>query len=149
DRVEAVALLGRVATVDAVAVAMAGAHARQVAVPVVGRALDHVDALLGPVLVEQAQLDVLGVLGEEREVRALAVPRRAERERRSGPGLAARDLLAHRAIRAPARAGRRTPPWPSVALWVASATVRPCTGTVRAPAAKLQASSKAPRCTRS
>ena len=62
DRVEAVALLGRVAAVHAVAVALAGADARQVAVPVVSRALDHVDALLGPVLGEQAQLDVLGVL---------------------------------------------------------------------------------------
>ena len=40
-------------------------------------------------------------------------------------------LVGHRSIRAPARAGRRTPPWPRVALCVARATARPSTGTVR------------------
>src|SRR6185503_15120187 len=116
---------------------------------VVGRALEHVDALLVALLVEQAQLDLGGVLGEEREVRPLAVPRGAQRERLSGPRRAARRLLGHRSISAPARAGRRTPPWPRVALCVARATARPSTGTVRGPSAKLHASSKAPRCTRS
>ena len=129
DRVEAVALLGRVAAVDAVAVALAGADARQVAVPVVGRALDHVDALLG------------------RRPRRTGTARRARRARRRARSSCPRRptsrpagtalpghvwlAIAHRAISAPARAGRRTPPWPSVALCVASATVRPSTGTVR------------------
>ena len=39
------------------------------------------------VVVEEAELDPLGVLGEEREVRAVPVPRRAERERLAGPDL--------------------------------------------------------------
>ena len=86
--VEAVALLGLVRAVDAVAVALAGADAGQVAVPVVGRALDHLDARLDVLgAVEQAQLDALGVLAEEAEVRPAAVPRRAERERAAGPDL--------------------------------------------------------------
>ncbi len=59
------------------------ADAGQVAVPVERGALAQLDALLVAVLVEEAELDPLRVLGEEREVRAVAVPLRAERERRA------------------------------------------------------------------
>jgi hypothetical protein len=69
--------------VDAVAVALAGADAGEVAVPVEGVALVERDALLA-VVAEEAELDALGVLAEEREVRPLAVPGRAEGERRAG-----------------------------------------------------------------
>ena len=84
-RVEAQPGLRLVRPVDAVAVALPGPDARQVAVPVERVALGQLDARLCPVVVEEAQLDSFGVLGEEREVRALAVPGRAERERRPGP----------------------------------------------------------------
>jgi hypothetical protein len=72
--------------VDAVAVALAGADAGEVAVPVEGVALLERDALLA-VVAEEAELDALGVLAEEREVRPLAVPGRAEGERRARPDL--------------------------------------------------------------
>jgi hypothetical protein len=81
--------LGEVGAVHAVAVALAGADARHVAVPVVGGAVGDGDALLGPVTVEQAQVDLGRVLGEDGEVRPLAVPGRAEGERASRPGFAA------------------------------------------------------------
>ncbi len=96
--VEAVALLGQVRAVHAVAVALARADVRQVAVPVVGRALPDLDARLVVVGVEEAELDALGVLAEEAEVRALAEPRRAERERAPGPDLDAVLLLASVAL---------------------------------------------------
>src|SRR5262249_44995177 len=86
-----------VRAVDAVAIALAGPDARQVAVPVVGRAVGHLDPLLPLVGVEEAELDALGVLGEEREVRALAVPHRAEGERLAGPGLGHRATSRRRA----------------------------------------------------
>ena len=53
--------------------------------PVERRALAHGDALLVAVLVEEAELDRLGTLREDREVRAVAVPVRAERERPPRP----------------------------------------------------------------
>ena len=84
-RVEAPPRRGVVRPVHAVAVVLAGPDAGQVAVPAERGALLHLDPLLGAVLVEQAQLDPFGVLGEEREVRAVAVPFRAERERLSRP----------------------------------------------------------------
>ena len=83
--VEAVTLLGRPGTVDAVAVALPGPDPRQVAVPVERRALRQLVAGLAIVLVEEAELDLLGVLGEEREVRALAVPPRAKRKQLPRP----------------------------------------------------------------
>ena len=86
--IEAVALGRRVGAVHAEAVALAGADERQVRVPVERGPLAQLDALLGVVLVEQAQLDARGVLGEDREVRAAAVPVRPERERVAGPDLA-------------------------------------------------------------
>ena len=59
---------------DAVAVALARTDAREVAVPVERRPLVELDALLAPVLVEETELDAVRVLGEEREVRSVAVP---------------------------------------------------------------------------
>ncbi len=80
-RVEALALLGLVGAVDAVAVELAGFQSRHVAVP------DEVGALaqlqprdFAPAgLVEEAELDALGMAREEREVDALVVPGGAER----------------------------------------------------------------------
>ena len=73
-RVEAVAGARVVRAVDAVAVALAGADAGQVDVPVERGALGELDALLGVVVVEQAQLDPLRVLGEQGEVGSVPVP---------------------------------------------------------------------------
>ena len=87
--VEAMAVLGRVRAVDAEAVALPGADAGEVAVPVEGRALRQLEAALGAVGVEQAQLDALRVLGEHGEVRTRAVPRRTQRERPSRPDVRA------------------------------------------------------------
>ena len=78
----------------AVAVVLARPDARQVAVPAERRALLHLDPLLRTLLVEQAELDAVGVLGEHGEVRAVPVPFRAERERLSGP-----DAACHQAGR--------------------------------------------------
>src|SRR5206468_3771351 len=134
-RVEAMALIGRVRAVDAVAVALAGPDAGQVAVPVEGGALSDLGAFLG-VALEQAQLDALGVLAEQREVRPLAVPRRAERERAAGPHLAAHPSTA------PANGGRRTsPPSSSTPVWVARTSSARSTRTRRSSRAKLHTSS--------
>mgnify|MGYP006195255069 CR=1 FL=1 len=50
-----------------------------------GEVRRQVDARLLPVFVVQAQLDLVRDFGEEREVRALAVPPGTERERLAGP----------------------------------------------------------------
>ena len=84
-RVAAQASGGVVGPVDAVAVALPRAHVRRVAVPDPRGHLGQRLAGLGAVLVEQAQLDELGRLGEDREVRADAVVGRAEREWGSWP----------------------------------------------------------------
>ena len=57
--------------------------------PVEGRALGHLDRRLAVVLVEEAELDAVGVLGEEREVRA----RRRPTSARAGYGRARPDLI--------------------------------------------------------
>jgi hypothetical protein len=88
-RVEAVTACRRPRTVDAVAVALPGADPRHVGVPVERGALGELQPHLAVVVVEQAELHPLRVLGEEREVDALPVPERAQRE---GP---ARPELAH------------------------------------------------------
>ena len=84
-RVEAVAGRRLPRPGDPVAVALARPHARQVDVPVVRRPLADLDALLAVLVVEQAELDARGVLAEEGEVRAAAVPGGAERKRPPGP----------------------------------------------------------------
>jgi hypothetical protein len=85
-RVEPVAGGRLVGAVHAIAVALARADAGQVDVPGQRGVLHHRDALLLARLVEQAELDALGVLAEQREVRAATVPGRAEGSRIAGPG---------------------------------------------------------------
>ena len=85
-RVEAVTALGCPGAVHAVGVPLARPDPGEVAVPDVSRALFQRHAGLAVLVVEQAELDALGVLREEREVRAVTVPRRPERERTAGPG---------------------------------------------------------------
>ncbi len=85
--VEAVAVGGCVGTVHAEAVALPGPDAGQVAMPVERPPGGDLDPGLGAGVVEQAQLDCLGVLGEQREVGPGSVPRCAERERPPGPDL--------------------------------------------------------------
>ena len=84
-RVEAVTRARIVRTVDAVPVALPGPDAGNVAMPVERRALGQLDTPLAIVVVEQAELDALRVLREERKVRSLSVPRRAEGKRPAGP----------------------------------------------------------------
>src|SRR5207245_6215682 len=85
-RVEAVPRGRVVRAVDSAAVALSRSDAREVAVPVVRRDVLHLDSRFA-VAVEQAELDAFCVLGEECEVRALAVPRRTKRERPPRPDL--------------------------------------------------------------
>jgi hypothetical protein len=77
--------LGVVRPVDAVAVALAGLDARVVAVPDVAGDLGQLDPGLAAALVEQAQLDLVRDLREDREVGAVAVVGGAERVRLAGP----------------------------------------------------------------
>ena len=74
-----------VGTVDPIAVALAGLHRRQIAVPHVGVDVDQLDTLFVPVLVEQTEFDTLGRFAEEGEVGARPVERRSEWVGRSGP----------------------------------------------------------------
>ncbi len=83
--VEAVAPLGVVGTVHPVAVALPRLQRGDVAVPHVARFLGQLDERLVAVVVEQAQLDALGVLREQGEIDPRAIPCRAERVRGSGP----------------------------------------------------------------
>jgi hypothetical protein len=85
--VEAPPLLRGPRPVHPVRVPPAGADLRQVAVPVERRPLGQRDARLVVVLVEEAELDVHGVLREQREVRPLAVPGRPEGEGAPRPDL--------------------------------------------------------------
>ena len=67
------------------AVALAGLHAGDVAVVDEGGDLGQGQAFLDAVVVEQAELDLVGDLGEQREVGAVAVVGRPEGERLSRP----------------------------------------------------------------
>ena len=84
--IEAVAVLGLIRAVNAVAIELPGRNVIEVAVPDVLAALGKFDALeLAPALaVEQAKLDLLRVGGEQRKVGAPAVP--ACTEAREGSG---------------------------------------------------------------
>src|SRR5687768_16801113 len=94
--VEAMSGLRLPRAVDSIAVALAGTDAREIAVPDVGRNLSQRHALLVlPGVVEQAQLDPRCVLAEEGEIRPDAVPRRAEREPRSGADAQSRRRVCH------------------------------------------------------
>jgi hypothetical protein len=79
--VEAVPALGLVGAVHAVAVELPRAHAGKVAVPheVGALAQRHAADLPLAVLVEEAQLHLFGMAREDREIRALPVPRGAQR----------------------------------------------------------------------
>ena len=76
-----------VLAVDAVAIALPGAHLWKVRVPDERVDVDHVHARLLAAVSEEAQLDALGAFTEQREVRSVAVEGRAERVARTGPGL--------------------------------------------------------------
>src|SRR6516162_6891230 len=81
------ALLRRVRSVHAVAIAQPGPRLGQIAMPDLVRSLPHRDARLGLARlgVEEAELDALGMLGEQCEVDAFSVPSGAERVRPPGP----------------------------------------------------------------
>ena len=133
--VEAVPLHRRVGPVHAIAVALPRPDPGQVAVPVVRPAGVDVDRRLVALVVEQAQRDALGVLGEEAEVGPVAVPGGPERE---GP---TRPDLRHWTS-APAIAGSLSDPALSCASPPAlSSIVCPWHGMVTGPVPKLQASS--------
>ncbi len=86
--VEPMAGLRVVGAVDAIAVELARADVRQVAVPHVVRALLQLDAerlLLVSRGLEQTEVDGVGVLREQGEVDALSVPRRPQRVGLAGP----------------------------------------------------------------
>ena len=84
--VEAVAVLGLVGAMHAIAVELAGRDVVEIAVPDVLGALRQLDALefAAALAVEQAQLDLLRVGGEQREIGAASVPACAEACGRSG-----------------------------------------------------------------
>ena len=86
-RVAAVPLLGCVRSVHAVAVALARLDARKVRVVHEGVGLDHLDPGLRAVVGDQAQLDLVRHLREEREVDPGPVVRRAQGVRTSWPDL--------------------------------------------------------------
>src|SRR5206468_12583783 len=104
-------------SVDPEAVALPRAYPRQVAVPDVVSDVFQRDAFLR-LPVEQAQLDRLCCGREQREVRALAVPCRAERERRPGPAVVLD--VGHGLL----------PPWPIHSGPIHSCTVCPELGPV-------------------
>src|SRR5262249_26125278 len=142
-RVEAQALLGPVRAVHAVGVVLARAGAGQVAVPVERRPLGDGDAFLLVTLVsEEAELNCLRVLGEEREVDALPVPAGARRERASGPAPPPRSS-------APLSGPSASMPSASRADCASTTTWVPVTGTADSWSEKLQTISYGPRTTRS
>ena len=81
--IEAKAALRLIGPVHAIAVELARHDVAEIAVPDILGALRQRDALeLAPALVvEQAKLDLLGIGGKQREVRAAPVPGRAQRMR--------------------------------------------------------------------
>ena len=86
-RVAALALGGVVGAVHAEAVALTGVDAGQEGVPDVAVHLGEADALLVALVVEEAQLDLLGHLAEDREIGAGAVVRGPEGVGAAGPDL--------------------------------------------------------------
>ncbi len=73
-----------VGTVDAIAIDLPGQHIGQVGVPDHVGLLGHCDATRffgGLGRIEQAKLDLVGVLRIEREIRAAAIPGGAQRVR--------------------------------------------------------------------
>ena len=76
---------GVVRTMDSEPVALPGRHVGEVAVPHDAGRFGQLDACLGAVIVEEAQLDRVRDLGEQREVGADAVEGAAERRGVAGP----------------------------------------------------------------
>ncbi len=76
-----------VGTVHPEAVALTRAEVAQVAMPDEGVDLGQLEPSLAPGRIEQAELHPVSHLGEQSEVRADAVVRRAQRVRRAGPDL--------------------------------------------------------------
>jgi hypothetical protein len=89
-RVAAMPVCRVVGAVDAVAVALARLHRRQIDVPDERVVLGHLDAGLGAVIGDEAQLDTISDLGEQREVDPRPVVGRTE-----GVGLSGPDLHRH------------------------------------------------------
>ena len=85
--IEAMAALGVVGSMDAVAVELSGTRIREIAVPGLIGVFGKRNAvkLSPPAGIEEAELDLLGVLGEEREVHPPPVPGRAARIRLTRP----------------------------------------------------------------
>ncbi len=85
-RIEAVAALRRIGTMDAVAVELPGRDVVEIAVPDVLGALRQLDALqlAAPLGVEQAELDLFRIRREQGKVSAAAVPICTKAGRRSG-----------------------------------------------------------------
>ena len=88
--IEAMAALRIVGSVHAITVQQAGTRLGQIRVPVGVGALANVNALsLVPAAgIEQAQLDLRGVRGEQREIYALAIPGGTARVGLTGPNCA-------------------------------------------------------------
>src|ERR1700722_5641125 len=84
--VEAVAVFGLIGPVHAIAVELSGRDVVQITVPDVFTSFRQFDAFqFAPALaVEQAELDLLRVGGEQREIGAPAVPACTETRERSG-----------------------------------------------------------------
>ena len=95
--VEPISVLRRPRPLHPVAISLARADTRQIAVPMKRRALAQRQTRLGAIVVEQTQLDAFGVLGEQRKIRSLPVPRRARRQRLPGQHLNGqrRSVLSH------------------------------------------------------
>jgi hypothetical protein len=91
-RIEAMAFFGLVGTVHAITVQPSRPSLGQVAMPDVIGVFAHLDALgfAPPIGAEQAQLHLLGMLGEEREVDPFAVPCGAQGVRAARPDRADR-----------------------------------------------------------
>src|SRR5262245_5354224 len=79
--IEAMALIGLIGAVDAIAVELSWAHLVEMHMPDILRALwhDHTCVFAGSDRIEQAELDLFGMRGEQREVGASAIGRCPER----------------------------------------------------------------------
>src|SRR5690606_1297242 len=110
-RVEAMPLVRSVRAVDAIAVQETGPRERQVAMPHLIGVLAKLDRRRrgAPVALEKHELHALRVLGEQREVDALAVPGSAERIGAARPdgGALRRHATLRAATAASARASAR------------------------------------------
>src|SRR5258708_18500134 len=88
-------VLRPVRTVDAVGVEQVRSRIRQIAVPDAIGVFREADAryLVMPGRIEETQLDPLGILGEQREIDAAAIPGGAQRIRPARPELGAHPRL--------------------------------------------------------